>query len=1057
MITLIAPLVIKAIINSLIVGLLLWVALKIILPAIRQVAPFYKYHLSNIFLLIPLFVFIQPLSDILAVLNTSPLEISTSNTTTKQTIVTDDIAALSTTTTQSPAAPVALSPEYIYQQIGNTLAPYSDVIIWMYIIGLLLFSIRFLLSYRHSLQLKVKDTVPAIGHWNLLLTRACHSLNIRSDIKILFTKRNISPCIIGHAKAVILIPVSLANNLTNEQAEAIILHELAHHKQYDYYINLITQLINSILFFNPFTWLIAKEAAKQRELSCDAIATKHNRSFELAESLSIIAQQRMAHNRLTLGVKQSPLRTRIQKLLGVEEHSGTQKNLLLSIFTLTLATIILLISNGKLFSQKKDTLRDQLKEISVEMYAEGNEKYIFVDAVLDSLIILPGYYHIRYYNGIVTIYKQKSPFPISYSEDVVPIPDDINKRYAKKFRSFLLSQEESKERIYSIVYDRNYRSMLSLDSILNKSSEFRKVNLHDRNITGINTQAWKNVITSLYIDGYIADTAESLHFEYRKDTIAINDKHLKGNAYDKYERLLLEQFGARLDKKHTGGVTIGRWKKYLKLPDSYTKAYDKVIAKIKPARDTFNPIPIVMELHKDGLMDTTFETRLQFSGKGIYVNDVKLEGVYGKKYMHLYKKAMPSDRQPDNYVIKYKWIPKSLRNTTTKSSASINRVNVITKVNGNYIINEAVKDGLASFEDTIKVFFYEENVYINGRKLKDSLLLKYTKLYNELTKGVEDNDSPIYMLTKPPTVDEKTSSTNSLSMKKNNSTTITETNIPDGSYPIDKSGIGKVSKMDIINSMDRDGLVDLLNPIEIIYNADGVKVNGRQLQGDAEKTYLKLFKLYKGGIPKGSFEQYTITRQPAVISVSGNTKNSFRPSGMHYVAQEYYKHGYENFILVQALYDGIIKERENYNFTITKDDIRLNGKSLEEPYRTAYLAYLRDFYKAHNKNYPPSQSLRGDGVKWKDFGKQDSYLIKESVYEKADFNVQTAELLNILHKNKHLDTNMAYSMKYNHKGMKVNGVKLDDEIVEKYIQEVSLNTNMPPISSHINLTITHEP
>ena len=78
-----------------------------------------------------------------------------------------------------------------------------------------------------------------------------------------------SPISFGWIEPIILLPIALVNQLTVKEIESIILHEWAHILRNDYLINIITSLVQLILFFNPFSYLLNKEISLQREIACD--------------------------------------------------------------------------------------------------------------------------------------------------------------------------------------------------------------------------------------------------------------------------------------------------------------------------------------------------------------------------------------------------------------------------------------------------------------------------------------------------------------------------------------------------------------------------------------------------------------------------------------------------------------------------------------------------------------------------------------------------------------------------------------------------------------------
>ncbi len=78
-----------------------------------------------------------------------------------------------------------------------------------------------------------------------------------------------TPISFGWIEPIILLPIALVNQLTVKEIESIILHEWAHILRNDYLINIITSIVQVILFFNPFSYLLNKEISLQREIACD--------------------------------------------------------------------------------------------------------------------------------------------------------------------------------------------------------------------------------------------------------------------------------------------------------------------------------------------------------------------------------------------------------------------------------------------------------------------------------------------------------------------------------------------------------------------------------------------------------------------------------------------------------------------------------------------------------------------------------------------------------------------------------------------------------------------
>ena len=75
----------------------------------------------------------------------------------------------------------------------------------------------------------------------------------------------------------IFVPLGLLTQLPPEQAEAILLHELAHIKRNDYLVNVLQHIMEALLFFNPALLWLSGRIRGERENCCDDIAIAQTR------------------------------------------------------------------------------------------------------------------------------------------------------------------------------------------------------------------------------------------------------------------------------------------------------------------------------------------------------------------------------------------------------------------------------------------------------------------------------------------------------------------------------------------------------------------------------------------------------------------------------------------------------------------------------------------------------------------------------------------------------------------------------------------------------------
>jgi beta-lactamase regulating signal transducer with metallopeptidase domain len=77
------------------------------------------------------------------------------------------------------------------------------------------------------------------------------------------------PSAIGFFWPAIVFPAKLLPNLSAEEIQTILLHELAHLHRWDDWTNLAQQIVKALLFFHPAVWWIDHRLTLEREMACD--------------------------------------------------------------------------------------------------------------------------------------------------------------------------------------------------------------------------------------------------------------------------------------------------------------------------------------------------------------------------------------------------------------------------------------------------------------------------------------------------------------------------------------------------------------------------------------------------------------------------------------------------------------------------------------------------------------------------------------------------------------------------------------------------------------------
>ena len=102
-----------------------------------------------------------------------------------------------------------------------------------------------------------------------ILNKCKKAMNIRTEVELSYSQKINSPSLCGLIKPKILIPVSVAANIGDEEFKYIIMHELTHLKNKDIFINYAITLLSIIYWFNPLLLYAFHKMRQDCEISCD--------------------------------------------------------------------------------------------------------------------------------------------------------------------------------------------------------------------------------------------------------------------------------------------------------------------------------------------------------------------------------------------------------------------------------------------------------------------------------------------------------------------------------------------------------------------------------------------------------------------------------------------------------------------------------------------------------------------------------------------------------------------------------------------------------------------
>ncbi len=179
------------------------------------------------------------------------------------------------------------------------------------------------LAWQQLTRLSALPAQKAPVQWRIFVQKHAEWLHIKKGVTLKLCARAV-PATYGWLKPVILLPVACINGLSPRQVEAVLLHELAHIKRDDFFWNLVFQLSQIFLYFNPFCQMLQRHALSEAEKACDDWVIQFGYSpAEYSEALVKIARMEneipAAFSLAATGSK-SGLYLRIHRLLTGKEQ-----------------------------------------------------------------------------------------------------------------------------------------------------------------------------------------------------------------------------------------------------------------------------------------------------------------------------------------------------------------------------------------------------------------------------------------------------------------------------------------------------------------------------------------------------------------------------------------------------------------------------------------------------------------------------------------------------------------------------------------------------------------
>ncbi len=105
--------------------------------------------------------------------------------------------------------------------------------------------------------------------WPELLQACSRQLKLKRPVGLKISSEAIGPAVCGLWRPTIVMPAQLAEQMSDTSLRAVFLHELAHIKRGDLWVNHLQSLLQVFYFYNPLLWLANAAIRRAREQAVD--------------------------------------------------------------------------------------------------------------------------------------------------------------------------------------------------------------------------------------------------------------------------------------------------------------------------------------------------------------------------------------------------------------------------------------------------------------------------------------------------------------------------------------------------------------------------------------------------------------------------------------------------------------------------------------------------------------------------------------------------------------------------------------------------------------------
>jgi len=196
----------------------------------------------------------------------------------------------------------------------------ANIIVLVWLLFFALKSLKMISGLLYIQRIKNYKTHPVTKELKHRIELLTSQIGIRRAVRLVQSELVKVPVAVGWLKPMILLPVGIAFQLTPEQLDGILWHELAHIRRRDYLVNILQGVVETVFFFNPGLLWLSSLIRTEREACCDdMVLSRMNRKANYLEALLSFGYGEFSQARYAMSIGSgNQLRDRLKRMISQE-------------------------------------------------------------------------------------------------------------------------------------------------------------------------------------------------------------------------------------------------------------------------------------------------------------------------------------------------------------------------------------------------------------------------------------------------------------------------------------------------------------------------------------------------------------------------------------------------------------------------------------------------------------------------------------------------------------------------------------------------------------------